>query len=63
MSPTKTKFFGIVPKGKRVDVIQAKVTAAGYNFEAIAAPITSKDLDAVADKLVDLARRMLTRVP
>ncbi|KAH8652618.1 hypothetical protein BGZ60DRAFT_436208 [Tricladium varicosporioides] len=56
-SISKTKIFGIVPKGVRISTIQKEVPKE-FLFEAIAAPIHRKDLQAVANDLVGLAEKL-----
>lgn len=63
ISPSSTKFFGIVPKGKRIDLLQSAVTAAGYKFEAIAAPINSKDLTALAKEIAGIGAATAVKPP
>ena len=63
MSPKSTKFFGIVPKGKRIDVFEAQVTAAGYKFEAIAAPISNTDLNTATKRLAEIGAATIPKPP
>ncbi|KAI9666779.1 MAG: hypothetical protein M1831_001555 [Alyxoria varia] len=58
-SPTKTKFFGVIPAGMQASVtsrIISQLQAEKFSFELIAAEVTTADLDNGATQLVDLAR-------
>jgi len=59
VSPTRTKFFGVVPKGVRTSLIEKEVRAEGFLFEALAVPIYTKDLGKIAEELLPLAEEML----
>lgn len=65
MSPTRTKFFGVVPKDvsrTTIDRVVREVSSVGYNIEFIGADITQRDLSSIAEQLVPLATTM-TGVP
>ncbi|CAI4212312.1 unnamed protein product [Parascedosporium putredinis] len=63
MSPQSTKFFGIVTKGRRVDHLETQVTAAGFKFEAIAAPITNAELNSATKRLAELGAATVPKPP
>jgi hypothetical protein len=58
ISPTKTKFFGVVPNNVDPTSIVSALTGLGYNFEVIGTAISQRDLGAIADQLVPLAEKM-----
>jgi hypothetical protein len=57
-SPTRTKFFGVLPRGARTATIEAQLRAENVTFEMLAADLTSSQLDAVARDLAPHARRV-----
>ncbi|KAG5290181.1 hypothetical protein I7I48_09723 [Histoplasma ohiense] len=63
ISPTNTKFFGILPQGIRISLVEAEAKAAGFKFEALAVPMHKTDLDAVAKELVPHATQMVSKAP
>lgn len=63
ISPTNTKFFGILPQGIRISLVEAEAKAAGFKFEALAVPMHKTDLAAVAKELVPHATQMVSKAP
>ncbi|KAF2276154.1 uncharacterized protein EI97DRAFT_398853, partial [Westerdykella ornata] len=61
LSATKTKFFGIVPKGVRISLLEKEVRAEGFLFEAIAVPVHTKELQKIAEEMVQLAERLVQK--
>lgn len=55
MSPTKTKVFGVVPKGTDIPKLEQECRALGFNFEALGVDVTSRELDEMADALAAAA--------
>jgi hypothetical protein len=51
-SPTRTKFFGVIPKGVRSATIEAQLAAEKVTFEILGVDLTSSQLDDIAKKLV-----------
>jgi hypothetical protein len=58
ISPTRTKFFGVLPADVSPTTIQSTLQGLGYNFEVIRAGITSRDLKLISDELTPLAEKM-----
>jgi len=55
-SPTKTKFFGVIPKGIRSAPIEAQLAAEKVTFEILGVDLTGSQLDDIAKKLVKPAQ-------
>jgi hypothetical protein len=51
ISPTRTKFFGVLPKDVRATTIEKQLKESGFSYEIIGADIKSKDLAAIGKKL------------
>lgn len=62
-SPTRTKFFGVLPKGVSRTTIQKQLTDLGVSFEILGVDATSRDLDTVAAGLVSHAEAMAIAAP
>jgi hypothetical protein len=61
-SPTKTKFFGIVPAGLKpslLSTIRKQLEAEKVTFELVAAQLETAELDAAAQQLQSLAIDMV----
>lgn len=58
ISPTKTKFFGILPKDARRSLIESELRAGGFNFEIIGVDVTQRELKSIAEEMVPLATTM-----
>jgi hypothetical protein len=62
-SPTKTKFFGVIPHGlkaSQVAQIKAELAAENVQFEIVAVSLTAKDADRAAADLLPVAKLVLT---
>jgi hypothetical protein len=62
-SPTKTKFFGVIPHGlkaSQVAQIKAELAAENVQFEIVAVSLTAKDADKAAADLLPLAKLVLS---
>lgn len=56
LSPTRTKFFGVLPRDVNRSLIERELREAGFNFEIIGADIGQRDLRSIASELAPLAR-------
>jgi hypothetical protein len=62
-SPTKTKFFGVIPQGlkaSQIAQIKAELAAEKVTFEIVAVPLTAGDADRAAAELLPLSKLVLT---
>lgn len=57
-SPTRTKFFGVIPKGVRSATIEAQLAAEKVMYEILGVDLTSSQLDDIAKKLLTPAEKM-----
>ncbi len=55
ISPTQTKFFGILPKDVKTSIIEKELRETKYSFEMIGADISQKELKSFAEEMVSLA--------
>ena len=55
LSPTRTKFFGVLPRDVNSSIIERELREARFNFEIVGVDIGQRDLRAVADEMVQLA--------
>lgn len=60
LSPTRTKFFGILPKDVNRSIIERELRASGFNFEIVGVDITQRNLRDAASEMVSLATTMAT---
>lgn len=51
ISPTKTKIFGVVPKGTDLPLLEQQCKALGFNFEALGMDITKNELNSFVDSI------------
>ncbi len=58
ISPTKTKFLGILPADIDPTFLREVLTRLGYSFEVIGAAILAGDLKTIADRLIPLAEKL-----
>lgn len=58
LSPTRTKFFGVLPKDVNRSLIESELREGGFNFEIIGVDITQRDLRSIAGEMVPLATTM-----
>ena len=63
ISPTKTKFFGVLPKDARASTIEAQLKASDFNYEILGADITASKLKDIAASLQALAEAMAKATP
>ena len=58
ISPTKTKFLGILPADIDPTFLREGLTGLAYSFEVIGAAIPARDLKTIADRLTPLAEKL-----
>ncbi|MCE5324673.1 pre-toxin TG domain-containing protein [bacterium] len=58
VSPTKTKFFGVLPKDVNCSLIKKELKESKFNFEIIGVDINQKDLKEAAAEMKPLAAAM-----
>ena len=63
ISPTRTKFFGVLPRDARAATIEKQLKESGFSYEIIGADIKSKDLAAIGEKLKPLAEKLADAAP
>jgi Pre-toxin TG len=63
ISPTRTKFFGVLPKDVRAATIEKQLKESGFSYEIIGADIKAKDLAAIGEKLKPLAEKLADTAP
>jgi hypothetical protein len=63
LSPTKTKFFGVVPRDVRTANIEKQLTKGGFNYEILGVDLSAKELKSIAGELKDLAAEIAERAP
>ena len=63
ISPTKTKFFGVVPRGVKTGTINKQLSREGVTYEILGVDIRAKDLKSLASDMVDLATKIAERAP
>lgn len=63
LSPTKTKFFGVLPRGVRTATIEKQLKDSGFAYEILGVNITDRDLKAIAARLQPLAAQMAAAAP
>lgn len=63
MSPTKTKFFGVVPKNVSVNTIEAQLKAEGVSYEMLAVDVKDTELKALAERIKPLAAALAPSMP
>lgn len=63
ISPTRTKFFGILPRDVRAATIEKQLKESGFNYEIIGVDIKSKSLAAIGEKLQPLAEKLVDTTP
>lgn len=63
ISPTKTKFFGVVPKGVNAKTIEKQLSNEGVTYEILGVDISAKDLKSIASELVSLAEKLAAGGP
>lgn len=63
LSPTKTKFFGVLPRDVSAATIGAQLKESGFTFEILGVDITASKLKDIASSLQGLATTMAEAVP
>ncbi len=63
ISPTKTKFFGIVPKNASLNTIEAQLKAEKFTYEMIGVELTDRELKSLAEKMTPLAEKLAAQTP
>ena len=58
LSPTRTKFFGLLPRDVNPSLIERELRDGGFSFEIIGVDITQRDLRSIAERLRPLAEQM-----
>lgn len=58
LSPTRTKFFGLLPRDVNPSLIERELRDGGFAFELIGVDINQRDLKSIAAKLRPLAEQM-----
>jgi len=61
LSPTRTKFFGVLPRDVNRSIIERELREAGFNFEIVGVNISQRDLRTIASEMVPLATTMAGR--
>jgi hypothetical protein len=62
-SPTRTKFFGVIPRGVPRATIEKELTDLKVTFEILGVDATSRDLDGIATQLVPHAEQIAAAAP
>jgi putative toxin of predicted polymorphic toxin system len=63
MSPTQTKFFGVVPRNVALGTIEAQLKAEKVTYEMLAVDIKDTELKALAEKMQALAGTLAVAPP
>lgn len=63
MSPTKTKFFGVLPRDVRAATIERQLKESGFAHEILGVDIKSSTLKEIAAKLKPLAEKLAEAAP
>lgn len=58
ISPTRTKFFCVLPKDVRSSALEKQLEAVGYKYEIIGVDISSRDLQDIAGKIRPIAQEI-----
>lgn len=58
MSPTNTKFFGVMPKNVTTNTIEAELKAEKVNYEMLGVDIKDSELKTLAGKMKSLAEKL-----
>ncbi|MGF7213219.1 hypothetical protein GGE65_007856 [Skermanella aerolata] len=60
ISPTRTKFFGVLPRDVNPSLIERELRDGGFNFEIVGVDINQRDLRTIADRLRPAAEQLTT---
>ena len=63
LSPTKTKFFGVLPRDVKAASIEAQLKQSGFNYEILGVDISAGKLKDIASSLTSLAESMAKAAP
>jgi hypothetical protein len=63
ISPTRTKFFGVLPRDVPAATIEKELSASGFMYEIIGADIRARDLAAAGEALRPLAEKLAELPP
>jgi hypothetical protein len=63
LSPTKTKFFGVLPRDVKAATIEAELQASGYTYEILGVDVTASKLKEIATGLKPLAETKAKAAP
>ncbi len=63
LSPTKTKFFGILPRDVRASTIEQQLKDSGFAYEILGVDMKASSLKDVAAKLQPLAQKLAQEPP
>jgi hypothetical protein len=63
ISPTRTKFFGILPKDVAASTIEQQLKDSGFAYEILGVNLRSKDLKDIGAKLQPLAQKLGAEPP
>lgn len=63
ISPTRTKFFGVVPKDVKLDTIEAQLKAEKFAYEMIGVDVRASDLKSAAEMMQPVADAMAKAAP
>jgi Pre-toxin TG len=63
ISPTRTKFFGVLPRDVRASTIEKQLKDAGFMYEILGVDLRSSELKDIAAKLQPLADKLAQAPP
>jgi Pre-toxin TG len=63
ISPTRTKFFGILPRDVASSTIEQQLKDSGFTYEILGVNLRSRDLKDIAGKLQPLAEKLAADPP
>ena len=58
LSPTRTKFFGVLPRDVNPSLIEQELRDGGFAFEIIGVDLNQRDLRSIAERLRAVAEQM-----
>jgi len=62
-APTRTKFFGVIPRGVRAGTIEGQLAAERVTFEILGVDVTTLQLDEAAAAIVAQAQHLASALP
>ena len=63
ISPTRTKFFGVLPRDVAASTIEQQLKDSGFAYEILGVNLRSKDLKDIAAKLQPIAQKLVGDPP